>query len=79
MNSTYINNEGKVFESYFKDSIIKAKNLKLTLTQQEYKTKEDLAVALGIKAEQFHAMCEYDTDYLSQVRVCYDVKAVPGT
>lgn len=53
--------------------------MKLTLTQQEYKTKEDLAVALGIKSEQFHAMCEYDTDYLSQVRVCYDVKAVPGT
>jgi hypothetical protein len=48
------------------------------LTQEEYKDKNALAEDIGVKDEQFHALCEYDNDYLSQVRICYDIKDNPG-
>ena len=73
-----IGNEEAVFSSYFKDSVAKAKKLSLKSNKEFYQTKADLAADLKISEEQFFAVCEYDPDYISQIRICYTISPVPG-
>ncbi len=78
LNKSFIGKESQVFASYFSSPVKKIKALKLNLTHEYYKDKNALAEDIGVKPEQFHALCEYDNDYLSQVRICYDIKESPG-
>ena len=64
---------------YFRSTVLKAKKLNLKITTKSFNMKDDLAASLGIKSDQFHAICNYDDDYLSQIRVCYDFNGVAGT
>ena len=41
------------------------------------KTKEELAIKLNLKANQFYAICGKDNE-LDEIRICYDIYSEPG-
>jgi hypothetical protein len=74
-----ISKEGDIFYAYYETAVKKAKSLNLTPASYQFNRKSDLAASLGITVDQFFALCEYDSNYLSEVRICYDVTGAPGT
>lgn len=69
--------DGQIFKTYFNSIVGKVKNLKLSLTPGPVSTKDALAKSLGIKSNQFYAICGRDSE-LDEIRICYEIGKTPG-
>ena len=59
------------------ETVKKTENLKITLKSGKINSKTDLARKINLHSSEFYAICGRD-DELDEIRICYDVYAVPG-